>query len=186
MAQNKTIFHAAVRDEKTKAKHVRQEGKVPANGYGLKKPSQAITVEAHAFNKLYDEAGDTGLIYVKVGDTKEQPVLIDDVVYESVGNRVLHATFKRVNLNVAVTADVPVELIGENDVPESIVTQVRQDVEVEALPADLPDKFELDISELTEIGQTFTLADLSLDASKVTLVLGAHVDPAAATIVVLK
>ncbi|MCA9368711.1 50S ribosomal protein L25 [Candidatus Woesebacteria bacterium] len=186
MAQDKVIFHATARDENQKAKHVRKEGRVPANVYGLNKPSQSISVEANAFNKLYDETGDTGLIYIKVGDTKEQPVLIDDVSYESVGNRVLHVSFKRVNLKVAVTADVPIELIGENNIPETIVTQVRQDVEVEALPADLPDKFELNISQLTEVGQTFTLADLQFDTSKISLVLGEDVDPAEETLVVLQ
>lgn len=186
MAQDKIVFHVKSRDSKTKPKHLRMEGKIPANVFGLHKPSEAVVCDANAFRKLYDEVGDTGLIYVKVDGNKQQPVLIDSVDYTSVGNTILHAALKRVNLTVAVTADVPVELIGENDIPNSIVTQVKQDIEVEALPANLPEKFEIDISTLTEIGQTITLSDLTIDTSKVTFVLGEDVDPETETVVVLQ
>lgn len=186
MAQDKVIFHVKSRDTDIKAKKVRTAGNVPGNIYGLSKPSEAVLFDANMFRKLYDDVGDTGLIYVKVDDKKEQPVLIDSVDTVSVGNSVVHVAFKRVNLNVKVTADVPIELIGENDIPESIVTQVKQDVEVEALPANLPENFEVDISTLTEIGQTITLADLEIDASKVSFVLAEDVDPASETVVVLQ
>lgn len=186
MAQDKVVFHVKSRDTDTKPKKFRNDGSIPANIYGLSKDSEAVVFDANMFRKLYDDVGDTGLVYVKVDDKKEQPVLIDAVDTESVGNKVLHVAFKRVNLKVAVTADVPIELIGENEIPETIVTQVKQDVEVEALPANLPEKFEVDISTLTEVGQTITLADLDIDSSKVSFVLGEEGDPAEETVVVLQ
>ena len=62
----------------------------------------------------------------------------------------------------------------------------KNEVEVEALPANLPEKFEVDISSLTEVGQSITLADLTFDKSKITLELGEDVDPANETVVVLQ
>jgi len=186
MGNKKIVFHTKARDKKTKMNALRVGGFIPGNVYGLSKESEAVYCEANAFKKLYEEVGDTGLIYVKIDDAKEQPVLIDEVSEMSVGNRVLHVAFKRVNLNVAVSADVPIELVGENEVRDTIVTQVKQDVEVEALPQNLPEKFEIDISTLTEVGQTITLADLKFDTSKITLVLGEDVDPESETIVVLQ
>ena len=185
-SSKKTVFHVTARSADQKTKQLRNQGKIPANVYGLKKDSEAVTLDRTGFIHLYDEVGDTGLIYVKIGDTKEQPVLIDEVALDSVTADPIHVAFKRVNLKVAVQAAVPIELIGENDIHDTIVTQVKQDVEVEALPADLPEKFEVDISTLTEVGQMVTLADLSFDTSKVTLVLGEDVDPASETVVVLQ
>ncbi|NCN51052.1 MAG: 50S ribosomal protein L25, partial [Candidatus Pacebacteria bacterium] len=141
MGNKKIVFHTKARDKKTKMNSLRVGGFIPGNVYGLSKESESIFCEANAFKKLYEEVGDTGLIYVKIDDAKEQPVLIDEVSEMSVGNRVLHVAFKRVNLNVAVSADVPIELVGENEVRDTIVTQVKQDVEVEALPQNLPEKF---------------------------------------------
>lgn len=186
MGNNKILFHAKTRDAHIKPKQLRRDGNLPANIFGLSKPSQAIYFPANAFRKLYDEVGDTGLLYVKIDDQKEQPVLVDDVAYESVGTRINHVSFKRVNLAVAVTADIPIVLVGENNIPETIVTQVKQDVEVEALPQNLPESFEIDISTLTEVGQTITLADLTFDSSKITLVLKEDVSPETETLVVLQ
>lgn len=186
MASNKILFHAKSRDKKAKPKQLRRDGLIPANVFGLNKPSESILFPANTFRKLYEEVGDTGLLYIKIDDAKEQPVLVEEVDYESVGTRINHVSLKRVNLSVAVTADIPIELVGENTIRETIVTQVKQDVEVEALPQNLPEKFEIDISTLTEVGQTITLADLNFDASKITLVLAEGVDPASETLVVLQ
>lgn len=186
MAQNKILFHAKTRDKKMKPKQLRRDGLIPANVFGLSKPSESIFFPANAFRKLYEEVGDTGLLYVKIEDAKEQPVLVEEVDYESVGTRMNHVSLKRVNLSVAVTADIPIELVGENDIRETIVTQVKQDVEVEALPQNLPEKFEIDISTLTEVGQTITLADLKFDTSKISLVLAEGVEPESETLVVLQ
>lgn len=183
---DKVTFNVATRDLKTKTSKVRQMGKTPANLYGLNKDSQQISIDTNAFIKLYNKQGDTGLFYLEIDGTKEQPALVDEVSYGPVSKTLLHVAFKRVNLMVKVTAPVPVVLVGENTIPETVVSLVKDEIEVEALPANLPKKFEVDISTLTEVDQMITLNDLSYDRSKVELVLDEDVDPASEVVVVLQ
>ena len=182
----KIVFHVTSRDKEDKVKKLRKLGNTPGNVFGLSKESEAVTMNTIAFEKLYEQNGDTGLIYININEGKEQPVLIDEVAVNFVNGSVIHATFRRVNLKVAVSAMVPIELIGECEVKQTVINQVKNEVEVEALPADLPEKFEVDISTLTAAGQTITLADLQFDTSKIKLELGEDVDLANETIVVLQ
>ena len=186
MSNTKTVFHVHTRESATKTKQLRRESKIPANVFGLSMDSEAIQFDSNAFRKLYDSVGETGLVYLKIDDQKEQPTLIDDVAYQSVGNTILHVTFRRVNLKVAITAAIPVELVGECDVPGATVVQIKQEIEVEALPADLPESFEVSIDTLKEVGDSITLADLKIDTSKVTFVLAEGIELENEAVVILQ
>lgn len=149
-----------------------KQNQIPANIYGAGIESQALAVDAGAFAKLHDKAGDNALIYLTVDqEAKPRPVLVEDVAMNPVTGQLMHVVFRQVNLNETVEAEVPVELIGEFKVPDAVVVTVEQIVEVEALPTDIPEKFEIDISQLTEIDQSVTFADLVYDKSKVKLMV---------------
>ena len=166
-----------------KPKSLRREGSIPANMYQSGKDSLALACATNAFKKLYEEVGDTGLVYLKIdGVEKEMPVLIDEVQYDYKG-QVLHVVFRKVNLKEKIKAEIPVELTGEFDIDNAVVVLVQDAVEVEALPTDLPEGFNIDQSILKEIGQTITLADLDFDREKVTLVLDEDVQPEDVTLV---
>ncbi len=155
-----------------KVKTLRNQGITPANIYGNVTDSVAVQINTKDFNKLYHEAGDTGVVYLKLDDEKkERPVLIDEVSFNPITEAVDHVSFKQVDLSEKISAEVPVELIGESDVADAVVVKVVDSVEVEALPTDLPEKFEVDISTLTEIGQSITYQDLTFDSSKVELLV---------------
>jgi len=173
MTSNNVTFTVQPRTIKGKAvKKLRREAKLPANIYGDLKESIAVTAETTPFSKLYDQVGDTGLVYLTVGDEKEaRPVLIDEVEIDPVNQSLKHVVFKQVSLKEKARAAVPIEFVGETNVPESAVMYIRDEIEVEALPTDFPDKIEVDISVLTEVGQSITIGDLSYDKSKVTLVI---------------
>jgi large subunit ribosomal protein L25 len=156
----------------TKPKQLRREGIVPANIFGAG-DSIAIQVDSLSFGKLYEQVGETGLIYVEIkGDKHQHPVLVEEIQTDPVSGELLHASLRQVDLTEKTEANVPVETIGEFDIPEAVLVVVKDEIEVEALPADLPEKFEIDVSLLTEVGQMVTYADLKYDRSKVTLVLG--------------
>lgn len=155
-----------------KLKQLRKQGVLPANVYG-QGGSQALQVALKDFERLYQEVGETGLIYLQIDEQKKAlPVLIDEIQVDPVKNSFLHVAFKQVDLKDKIKADVPVELVGEFAVPEAVLVTVRDSVEVEALPTDLPEKFEINVEELTEVGQSVTLAGLKYDQSKVDLVVG--------------
>lgn len=153
-----------------KAKRVRAEGLIPANIFGKVASSIAISVNHKEFSKMYADAGETGVVYLQVeGEKSKRPTLIDSVEYDPMTGKALHVSFRQVDLKQKVTAVVPVELIGELAVQEASVNQMVQEIEVEALPTDFPEAFTIDLTQFTEIGQEFTVKQLSYDASKLTL-----------------
>lgn len=175
---DKTIFKVSSRSMLGKAvSRLRSSQLAPANIYGLKKPSQPVEVDVVGLTKLYEQEGDTGLIFLQIDNQPDmEPVLIDEVQTHPVSGEVLHVAFRRVNLKKKILAEVPVELVGEADVPGTTVVLVRDSLEVRALPADFPENFEVDVSILDEVGKSISIADLKFDRSKVELVLSGDVD----------
>lgn len=149
-----------------KVKFLRKEGILPANIYGKKVKSLAVQVNLKSFLPVLKGAGETGLIDLKVaGEDKARPVLIHNIQYHSVSDEPLHADFYQVDLKEKVTTKIPVELVGESAAVKGkigILIQPLSEIEIEALPADLPEKIELNISSLEQIGDAVTLADVKL------------------------
>ncbi|MDO8599875.1 MAG: 50S ribosomal protein L25 [bacterium] len=154
-----------------KVKLLRRAGTLPANIYGKKIKSETIQVKSLDFKKLYKEVGETGLISLELGN-ETRPVLVHNVHLDPVMDEYLHVDFLQVDLHEKVTATVPIEFEGESSVEKSgegiIVPQMRE-IEVEALPMDLPEKIIVDISILASVGDTVKVADLKVDRTKVEL-----------------
>lgn len=154
-----------------KVKRLRHEGLLPANIYGKKVKSQAIQVSLSDFNKVYKKAGETVIVKISLG-TKKKPVLIHNVQFDPVTDIPLHADFFQVNLKEKVTAQVPIEAIGKAPAEkEGKGTAVMQldEVEVEALPSDLPEKFEVDLTRLSEVDEAIYVKDIKVNKKKVEL-----------------
>lgn len=150
-----------------KVKKLRQEGKVPANIFGKKIPTTNIQVDAKEFLKVYKEVGESTLVYL--GD---RPVLVSEVTYHPVTDQLLHVSFRQVDLKAKVTAPVAVELTGEASAEQEklgIMVQQLDEVEIEALPTDMPENIKVDVSSLSEVGSQITVVDLNLDSSKMTI-----------------
>jgi len=150
-------------------KALRREGKLPGNVFGKNIKSQAVSINTDEFKKAYSEAGETSLINLKLGK-ENLPVLVSDMHKDPVSGNILHVDLKQVDLKEKVKAQVPVDMVGESPAEKqglgTVVLQLDE-VEVEALPTDLPEKFEVDISKLTEANQSVLVKDLPYDKSKV-------------------
>src|SRR3989344_3554943 len=93
-------------------KKLRREGILPANVYGKDIKSQSLQLPQDVFDKVFEEAGETGVIDLTYGkDTI--PVLIHNI-HTDYRNRVLHADFFKVNLKEKVKTMVPIEVVGES------------------------------------------------------------------------
>lgn len=185
----KVVFHVSSRDlvGSGKSGQLRRQGKVPANLFGLGKESVPLVVDPVSFRRFLDEHGENTLTYLKIDDgKKEEPVLIEEVQREKMTNTISHVSFKRVSLKEKVKAEIEIELIGEVEIKGAVVSLVKDNVEVEALPTDLPDVFQVDISGLTEVGQVISLNDLQFDRSKVELILGEEEDAAEIPVVIVQ
>lgn len=152
-----------------KVKKLRRDGVVPANIFGTSIPSEAIQVDLKDFAKVYATVGETGLVELKLAG-KAHPVLVHQIQREPKSDSVLHIDFHQVNLKEKTTANVPVVLVGEAPIEKSkegMILQSMNEIEVEALPTDIPHNIEVDISALTEVGQGVQVKDLKVDKNKV-------------------
>lgn len=151
-----------------KVKQLRRAGILPANIYGKKLKSRAVQVRLDEFQKVFGETGETGLVELKVNG-EAYPVLIHNVQLDPVGDFPLHADFLKVDLKEKVGATVPIELVGESPAEKEggVVVQQMHEIEVEALPTDLPEKIEVDVSALSEIDQAIKVGELKVDKTKV-------------------
>ena len=152
-----------------KVKTLRNDGVLPANVYGKKIKSVSVKVNQKEFEKVFEKAGETGIVELVEGKTKK-PVLIHNVQIDPVTDELLHVDFLQVDLKAKVVATVPIELKGESPADKSglgILVKQLDEVEVEALPADLPEKLFVDISKLEEVDQAVYLKDIRVDKAKV-------------------
>lgn len=158
-----------------KTKQLRARGIVPANIFGKKIKSLAIELESAKLLDTMRLAGETGLIHLKIqGDTKPHAVLVSGYAQDPVSGAMLHVDFHEVDLTQKTTATVPLRAVGESEAVKSgmVLVMQKNELDVEALPTDLPDHIEVDISVLTEVGHTIHAGDLKIDRSKVTLSVG--------------
>ena len=151
-----------------KVKSLRQEGVTPANIYGKKTASLSIQINTKDFSKLFSKVGESTLIYLKNDSDKDlRPVFITDVVKHPVSGQTLHVTFHQVDLKEKVTAPVPVRLTGEASAEKEklgILVQQLDELEIEALPTDMPESIQVDISGLSEVGSNIKISNLKLDS----------------------
>src|SRR3990167_9496732 len=155
--------------EGRKVKKLRSEGILPANIFGKKVKSQSVQVNLAEFQKVYKEVGETGLVELQVNGEK-RPVLIHNLQLDPVSDSALHVDFLQVDLKSKVTAQIPVELVGEAPAEKQglgTVVQYIDEIEVEALPTDLPDKFEINLASLVEVDQSVLVKDIPIDGKKV-------------------
>lgn len=150
---------------------LRRERSIPGVVFGKGLDSIPITLNVNDFVKVYTTAGETNLVDLKIDGSIEK-VLIKEVQFHPVSSSILHVNFHKVNLKEKVTASIPVEIEGEEENAlvksgEALVFAVFNEIEIEALPTDLPDAFIVNVKDLAEIGAGITIAALNYDRSKV-------------------
>lgn len=149
-----------------RVKKLRKSGELPVSVFGKEIKSKALTVNAIEFMKVYAKAGETGLVELKY-DGGAHHTLISNVQIHPVTRQVLHVEFHGVKLTEKIKAKVPVELVGESPAVQNnigLLLQTLKEIEVEALPTDLPEKIEVDVTKLAEIDQQVTVAELKVPA----------------------
>ena len=154
-----------------KVKNLRKTGKIPATVYGKNVTSISVAVDADAFEKVYKEAGETGLVELTVG-SDVRPVLVHTLQKDAVSNQLLHIEFHQVDLKEKVHANVPLELSGVAPAvtgKTGVLLTLIDEVEVEALPTDLPEKLIVDITKLAQVNQEVKVGDLIIPSGVVIL-----------------
>lgn len=153
-----------VRDKFGKAvKALRAEGMVPAELYGHGTENQHLAINAKEFDKVFKAAGENTVIDFTVNG-KAHKALIHKVDRNFLHDTVEHVDLYEVRMDEKTRVPVPIELVGEAPAVKAlggILNRTMSEVEVEALPGDLPQKFEVDLSGLTELNQSIYIKELS-------------------------
>ena len=144
------ILEAAKRNTKGKneARRLRAAGRLPAVVYGAQKIGDApapesVSVDPKPFLRiLHSASGFNTLITLKIEGGGDARVLAKNVQLDPITNHPLHADFYRVNMDRKITVTVPVILKGESrgvKIDGGVLDFVHREIEMEVLPADIPD-----------------------------------------------
>lgn len=164
---------------------LRGEGLILAEVYGRGLKNEHVTIKANDFLKVFSEAGENTIINLNLGN-ESWPAIVFDVQKDYLSGRVAHVDFYRVTMTEKIKAKVPLEFVGEAPAAKEkkgILNKSITEVEVEALPGDLPHRLEVDLGALAEVDQSIYARDL-----KVPVKVKILVDPetVVATIVAVK
>lgn len=157
-AEERTIFGK-------KVKRLRESGIIPAEIYGRGTENQSVQFDGKTLRRVLNEAGGTHLISITVGNQGPVQALARNVQYSPVRRRLLHVDFYTVRMDQTVTVTIPIHLVGENELVKDTGGTLMSGInslEIEALPADLPESVEVDISVLENFSDSILVSDLKL------------------------
>jgi large subunit ribosomal protein L25 len=152
-------------------KRIRNQGLIPAILYGRKVKNIPLVIKGSDFEKIYQEAGESTLIKLNVSDgdrklkKEERVVLIHDIARDPVSDKIIHIDFYQVKMDEAISTEVSLVFIGESEAVKrdgGVLVKNIQEIEVEALPADLPHEIEVDISVLKSFDDAIRIKDLKI------------------------
>ena len=147
------------------ARRLRRTGQVPGVLYGGGDEPQLFAVDARILRNTLARSG--AILQVVVDGGAASPVLVKDIQRHPVRGEAVHVDFLRVDMKVAIHAPVALELIGADVAPGvvegGVLSQGVMELNIEALPGDIPDSLQFDVSGL-QINETVTLAALTAPA----------------------
>lgn len=153
-----------------KGEKIRDDINLPAVVYGAGQDNISLVLNYRDFVKLYDTAGTSSLIDLVLDEKNTGKVLVHDIQYDPVSDRVNHIDLKRIEMDKEMEATVELEFIGEAPaVKEMGGTLVKnlEEVEVKCLPKDLPSELTVDLSGLKTFDDILRVKDLILPAGVV-------------------
>ena len=161
-----TTLQATTRTQRGKRlRALRAGGSIPAVLYGPKQEAIALSLVRSEFEKVFKEGGESTVITLS-GLDEEKDVLVQDIAYDPVSNALVHVDLYAIEKGKKVTVNVPLEFVGEAPVVKlgGVLTKVLYELEVEAMPKDLPHQIDIDISSLTAFDSHITVGDISVPA----------------------
>ncbi len=158
-----TTLNGKNRNIKESLDGLRAGGLLPAVFYGSGNESTPISVDSKEFDKVYDEAGESQTITLDV-EGKKVDALVHQVDRHPMSNTPIHVDFLVIDTSKPIEVAVPLEFVGISEAEKAggIITKTLHEVEVKALPANVPSEIEVDLSLLVDNDSVITLADLKL------------------------
>ncbi|MGC4055385.1 MAG: 50S ribosomal protein L25 [Paludibaculum sp.] len=153
---------------KNEARRLRVQQRIPAVVYGTGKDAVAVTVSPKEVNKvLHSGSGVNTIFNVDISGVESTPVMVVDWQHDPVKNNLLHVDMLRIDLSKRLRVKIPVHTLGD---PKGVKAQgglhevVSREIEIECLPDDIPEKFDIDVTNLM-LGDALRASDLPLTGS---------------------
>jgi large subunit ribosomal protein L25 len=144
------------------ARRLRREGLVPGILYGGGEDPQPFAVDGRILRNTLAHSG--AILQVSVDGATDSPVLVKDIQRHPVRGEAVHVDFLRVDMKVAIHTTVTIDLVGGDESPGviegGVLSQETREVNIEALPGDIPETIEHDVSGM-QINDTLTLGMIS-------------------------
>ena len=168
---------AKKRDSGVKVDALRRSGEIPAVFYGLGKDTTSISVGTVPFKKVWREAGESSAVKINMTDG-DIDVLIHEVQVDPVTDEPIHADFLAIDMKKKISVKVPLEFTGiapavKNGIGNLV--KVLHEIEIEALPADLPHNLPVDISTLLGLENNILVSGIQLPSGVVAITKGEEV-----------
>lgn len=147
------------------ARRMRAQGLVPAVLYGEKLGSVAVSVDRRELVSAMNRGGMNAIVKLVLDGDKSQTAMIKEIQRDPLRDKLIHVDFLKIAMDEKITAHVALTITGESaGVDEGgVLQQVTREIEVEALPMDLPEHIDLDVTELN-IGDSLRVQDLAAPA----------------------
>jgi large subunit ribosomal protein L25 len=150
---------------KNEARRSRAEGRIPAVVYGAGKPNVPISVDRKALSDVFREgAGENAIFLLKLaGSDQSRHAMIREMQRDPVSRKPLHIDFVRVLMDVKITVNVPIEIVGVAKgvkTDQGILDVVTREIEIECLPTNIPAHIPVDVTELA-IGDAIRVSELA-------------------------
>ncbi|MCA9381803.1 50S ribosomal protein L25 [Candidatus Dojkabacteria bacterium] len=147
-----------------KVKSLRNEGKVPAVLFGKGLESRNIELDAVELRKVFEEAGYSNFITLELG-SENVSVIIKSLDIHPITRMILHVEFYQIDMKSEITAEVPLVFEGTPVAVKNniglLITPVEE-LSLRCLPHDLPSEIVIDISNLSEVGDSISIQDITL------------------------
>lgn len=155
-----------------KVKKLRKLDVIPAVMYGNKIAAENLSVNYIDFKRVYDKAGESALIELDT-EGKKHNVLIHDIQLAPMSGKITHIDFFQVNMKEEVETHIPLEFVGESEAVKAhggVLIKNMDEIPVKCLPADLPEKYEIDLATLKTFADVIAVSDLKI-SDKVEIML---------------
>jgi large subunit ribosomal protein L25 len=147
------------------AKEARNANHIPMIYYGKDVKPENFSADYQDFRRVYEKAGRSTIITMVNEKNQQFPVLVQEIQYHPVTDKIIHVDLKAIDLNKPITAKIPLVFIGQSLAVKDeggVLVASKDTVTVECLPKDLIHQIEVDISPLVDFHAVIKVADLKV------------------------
>ncbi|MDP2629460.1 MAG: 50S ribosomal protein L25 [Candidatus Harrisonbacteria bacterium] len=143
---------------------LRTQGVIPAELYGKGINNEHLALNGKEFAQVFAQAGESTMIDLMI-DSVKHPVLIQDVQRHYLSDDIIAVDLYQPRLDELITVHIPLNFIGESPAvkdKDGVLVKSVTELEVETLPTNIPHDFEVDLSQIQDIGQSIQVKDLKI------------------------